>query len=1501
MTMQSYKSHLVITDDRLELDIRAVGSAALNEEILPFTENGKLIIDAITQNTDTGTEVTIAGTGGNLPFTGMRVTAVFTMHGEEPALTITAVGDGRWTLAHGFPAMQSTFLEQMRYEAPTLVLRSHPATDEDVAGMTFAGTLDMDSPFGVLELFFPQRQHHLSGPIVMAPRLDFISEDIVPLPSIYLAGSEGGTADLGVFHLNDVSFEVEVLTFLDEYWVQWERRVLFSLRATVPFEAQGTTHHIPLYASVGEPDAPILLTADMRDVGSVGLHELTTLVNGAGLSHPSEFDVGKFVQFTELKVAIDPKGSPVVRHVAMEVQTPETVSWTIVQDLLELQAIDLHFRVDAPWEKPRITATLAALLAIGEHGTLEATIFFDQRALGASLREGDGPLNIREVYEHFTKTTNDHLPDLVVDEFDLFAQLPSETQPFLVYYAEIELTGEWVLQDEPKVSLQEVVFLLEHPDADTTRFTALAQFAIERVVIGLRAEYRGATEGWFFSGSTGPDQEIAIGSLVETLAERFGQLHLPKPIAKLTIENLWLEVSTGRKAFVFRGEARFPIESTLVDIKVSIDTARRQFGGEISVQVPAGDTTSTLVFDLFFFNDTTSTLFLATYSHKEGDPVPKIKDVVNAFSPEAAAYVPAGLAVDIRDVIFVFDSRPAGAVYLFAVDINVEFDLTHLPLVGQLMPPEERVGVKPLQIVATHGSFTEQNISTVNDLVPQGVNHLPANALETGLAFNLVLELGDRSQPLALPAVDRGATAAPAPATTKSPAVTDDNVLWFKVQRAFGPVHFERIGLQYRHPAGKGASIAFLLDGSLSAGGLTLGLQGLSIGFDLEDLRAIPVFDLRGLDLDYSSGQVEIGGSFLESKLTYPPAGSPGSREYTAYSGRALIKTKTFTLGAIGSYILLDEGPSLFVYGFLDYPLGGPAFFFVRGLAAGFGYNRRLITPSIEGVADFPLVSEVTGQRKPGTLSDELRQLQDYLPPSVGDYFLAVGIRFTSFNMIDSFVLLAVGFGHRFELNVLGLSTMMLPSPDADSSGATPLAELQLALRATFAPDDGFFGINAQLTQNSYLLSRDCHLTGGFAFYSWFGDQHHGDFVLTVGGYHPRFSPPEHYPVVPRLGFNWKVNSNLMLKGSAYYALLPSMLMAGGGLSATWEDGKLKAWFDASMDFLIAWKPYHYEVEFHISLGASYTFWFFGTQHITVHVGADVSIWGPEFSGKAYVDLSIVSFTIRFGPQESPSIRGIDWQPFRDSFLPEDSKVCTVAIRDGLVQQAQPDGTADGDGLVTINPRELVLATDSVIPSTTALLGEEGHDTALPTDGATLGFGIGPMNKKIGPMDKDKKDGDPHTTQRIVVTHGGKPAGDRFEYRPLTKNLPFALWGGELRPSMSNPQMVKDLLTGYEIRPKAPLEPGDAPGIPRSALQSATPLFTEDDVFGWLAPAPFIPQAPDDDAERRKLIERTIDSEQVREKRENIASALFADGVLDLDGFDADEFLAAPQVSTPRG
>ena len=496
--------------------------------------------------------------------------------------------------------------------------------------------------------------------------------------------------------------------------------------------------------------------------------------------------------------------------------------------------------------------------------------------------------------------------------------------------------------------------------------------------------------------------------------------------------------------------------------------------------------------------------------------------------------------------------------------------------------------------------------------------------------------------------------------------------------------------------------------------------------------------------------------------------------------------------------------------------------------------------------------------------------------------------------MIDSFILVTATFGHRFELDVVGLSTLVLPAPDAQSAGVTPIAEVQLALRATFIPDDGFLGVSAQLTRNSFLLSRRCQLTGGFALYTWFAGTYEGDFVLTVGGYHPQFSPPSHYPTVPRLGFNWQVDDHVTLKGSAYYALTPSALMAGASLNATWQDGNLRAWFDAAINFLISWKPYHYSADFHISIGASYTFHFFGTHHITAHVGADVSIWGPEFSGQAYVDLSIISFTIRFGSSGRNQIEPIAWDTFRQSFLPDDNgKICTINVKAGLTNKAaakdSTDATTqpDSKNLGVVNAKIFCLTTDSVIPAQQVYRGEQGQNE-LERVGATVAFNIGTMQ-----LSNDQI----ISTQRIIITRDGISVEEQFDFHPLTKNAPAALWGSQLQPSLNGAQLINNLLTGYEIRAKRLDDAPHTEPINYAELQQAATLDREPDAFRWSSLIPFTPQATDNPTARRETIHNTLYNNDVAGRRTAIASALLGDESLNLANLSADDFLSAPQVN----
>ena len=525
---------------------------------------------------------------------------------------------------------------------------------------------------------------------------------------------------------------------------------------------------------------------------------------------------------------------------------------------------------------------------------------------------------------------------------------------------------------------------------------------------------------------------------------------------------------------------------------------------------------------------------------------------------------------------------------------------------------------------------------------------------------------------------------------------------WIMIQKSFGPVHFERVGIAYH-----GDVITGQLDAALSAGGLTIALDGLSVTSPLSPFD--PTFSLRGLGIDYRNGPLEIGGSFLKQTM------KEGEETYTSFAGLAVLRNKLLSLSAIGSYSLKAGHPSLFIYAVLDYPLGGPSFFFVTGLAAGFGYNRALTIPTIDQVEAFPLIKAASSGQKGNNvqslpagqkeqqelLTTRLEELEDYIPRSVGEHFLAIGVRFTSFKRVDSFALLTVKFGKELEFDLLGISTLSVPN----------VAQAQLLLKATFKPDSGFLGVRAQLTPTSYILSGDCHLTGGFAFYSWFKDFKDqtlpgnptirgGDFVLTLGGYHPAYNPPAHYPRVPRLGFNWQVEKagSLQLKGEAYYAMTPHALMAGCHLEATWHKDQLKAWFTASADFLICWEPYHYDARLYIDLGASYTFELFGSNTITVDLGADLHLWGPEFSGEARIHWLFISFTVSFGKGASTELTPIEWTDFKTAFLPEKNQICGIAVQQGLIRQVK-DGVQER---WIMNPKEFVLVTNSVIPSTAA-------------------------------------------------------------------------------------------------------------------------------------------------------------------------------------------------------
>ena len=135
---------------------------------------------------------------------------------------------------------------------------------------------------------------------------------------------------------------------------------------------------------------------------------------------------------------------------------------------------------------------------------------------------------------------------------------------------------------------------------------------------------------------------------------------------------------------------------------------------------------------------------------------------------------------------------------------------------------------------------------------------------------------------------------------------------------------------------------------------------------------------------------------------------------------------------------------------------------------------------------------------------------------------------------------------------------MTFPTGDPD-----PVAYVEIDVVASFTPSTGLLAVDGKLSPASYLLGGFVKLTGGFAFYAWFSGRQPG----RLRG-QPRRLPPRLQQAgattrsCPRLGLAFSLGP-LKVIGQAYFALTPACSWPGLRLTATFEAGPVRAWFDA--------------------------------------------------------------------------------------------------------------------------------------------------------------------------------------------------------------------------------------------------------------------------------------------------------------------------------------------------
>lgn len=616
---------------------------------------------------------------------------------------------------------------------------------------------------------------------------------------------------------------------------------------------------------------------------------------------------------------------------------------------------------------------------------------------------------------------------------------------------------------------------------------------------------------------------------------------------------------------------------------------------------------------------------------------------------------------------------------------------------------------------------------------------------------------------------------------------------WLEVDKEIGPAKLKQVGLQW-----KDGKIWVVINTNISFGGITLSLIGLKAGIEVGLPIGMPGFGLDGLGLSYAQDPIQMGGALVKVD-----SGRPGVTDQ--YDGAVSIQFTDAFMYGMGSYAKINGHDSIFVYAYVDYPLGGPAFFFVEGLALGFGYNRSFIAPTIDQLETFPLVTQAMGT-SPVTPNDPMAMLQGldaYLPPSEGELVLAVGIKFSTFKVVKSFLLLVASFGDKVTFDLLGMSRLTLP-PESKK----PVVFVEIVIKAFIDPEAGEVKVDGLITKNSYVYSRDAKLTGGFAFYSWFKDNElsgakEGDFVLTMGGYHPDFKKPDHYPSVPRVALNWQVDKNLEVKGTAYFAITPVYGMAGFQLKATYKAGSLTAVFTQGADFLIQWKPFYYDITAYVNIRASFYAKIklvFVTIKKTFHIdaGAQLHIWGPEFSGHADIHVKVLGVGFSFGVDFGAKSTGpapLKLNEFREAFLPAPDKIISLTPLKGLLKVVKSYVDVDGNGTMVekntwvMNPKEIRFQVISEVPLSTIEMDGESKDYDA--------FGIAPMQ-----LNKEDEN-HPEAKMVVTLTRVMPPANANtepdFTYKVITKNMPAALWGKYEKKPKINATRIIALPVGVEL------------------------------------------------------------------------------------------------------
>jgi hypothetical protein len=388
--------------------------------------------------------------------------------------------------------------------------------------------------------------------------------------------------------------------------------------------------------------------------------------------------------------------------------------------------------------------------------------------------------------------------------------------------------------------------------------------------------------------------------------------------------------------------------------------------------------------------------------------------------------------------------------------------------------------------------------------------------------------------------------------------------------------------------------------GAGALGPLTISVQRLGLTVDLGFQRGnLGPFNLglglkppTGLGIDIDAGVVSGGGfiSFDPAKGQYAGVLDVTLADIVAVKVIGVLDTKLPDGSSGYSFLLIitfNLPPIQLSFGFTLNGVGGLG-----------GVNRTMVQDALRAGLRAHTLDDILFPPDPINNAPQIiSDIESFFPPQQGRYLFGpmVQIGWGEVNLLQFSVGIILEVPDPVRLAILGEVVVSIPTPDV------PLISFKIDVLGTL--DFGLEKIAIDGTMyDSYVLW--FQISGDMAFRLDWGAN--PEFLLSLGGFHPKFQPPPDVPALQRLSVSLGSGSNPRLSSNSYFAVTSNTLQFGANVDAYASAGGFSVHGYIGYDALFIFSPFSFEIDFSAGFDISYD----GTSLAGIQL--DASLSGPQ-------------------------------------------------------------------------------------------------------------------------------------------------------------------------------------------------------------------------------------------------------------------------------------------------